>query len=264
MFDCLTDDLFSFYQNVFFFVYCSSKFEVYEILSFSSVDPRSDPHRKICVWRYSGNECWPDDSAAAKGLKRPILPLFLHRIRFVISRSCVRVTLPAPEIPANLTVCGDFLRLLGGSKIEPQYSDVDFDPMAGKYRSASRYSIFLLPLLYWIDCHLFSLSLAHLNDKLGSSRFSIPKSDHLVCISNDLQISPWWCATAIPAIFRQELCQLQPLLMGILLGAGIYPLCSTGYNLSHSLGQIIFQILNLQSSWTYNCDFHSNNFHLKI
>ena len=84
------------FQSVFLCL-CSSKYEVHEILSFPSADPRSDPHRKICVWRCSGNECWPDDSTARKGLKRPVLPRFLHRIRFVISRSCVRVTLPAPS-----------------------------------------------------------------------------------------------------------------------------------------------------------------------
>ena len=39
-----------------------------------------------------------------------------------------------------------FLRLLGGSKIEPQYSDVDFDPV-GKIKSPERKGLPFSPVI---------------------------------------------------------------------------------------------------------------------
>lgn len=56
-----------------------------------------------------------------------------------------------------------------------------------------------------VNCYLLPLFFTRFNDKSGTVGLSIPKSDHLIRIADDLQIPPQRHTAAIFLIVRQKL-----------------------------------------------------------
>ena len=103
--------------------------------------------------------------------------------------------------------------------------------------------LWLLP----VNSYFLTLLSALHNDEPGAVGLPIPEGDYLIRIADDFQIPPQWCAATISLIVRQEFGQLQSFPLSMLSGTGVNPLCPARYDLSHTLGQILFQILNRQT-----------------
>ena len=99
-----------------------------------------------------------------------------------------------------------------------------------------------------INGHLLAQLPALHNDEPGAVGLPIPEGDYLIRIADDFQIPPQWCAVTISLIVRQEFGQLQSFPLSILSGTGVNPLCPAGYDLSHTLGQLLFQVPYWQAS----------------